>query len=122
MVKQPKSGIDAGETLLERWRANRTQHSQRAVGGHLHLTDRRLLFEPHAFDASLAGRTVSVPLADISDVTRVPRDLRDFFGGGLRARLAVVTPHETHLFVVNGLDAKVERIQEERRRAQGQPT
>ena len=122
MVKQPKSGLDAGEALLERWRANRTQHSQRAVGGHLHLTDRRLLFEPHAFDASLAGRTVSVSLADISDVTRVPRDLRDFFGGGLRVRLAVVTPLETHLFVVNGLDAKVERIQEERRRAQGQPT
>jgi hypothetical protein len=118
-VKQPKSELGEGERVLERWRANRTQSAQRAVGGHLHLTDRRLLFEPHAFDASLAGRTVSVPLVDVSDVTRVPRDLRDLFGGGLRARLAVVTPRETHLFVVNDLDGKVERIQRERRRAQG---
>ena len=121
-MKQPKSELDVGERVLERWRANRTQGSQRAVGGHLHLTDRRLLFEPHAFDASLAGRTVSVPLGDLTDVTRVPPDLRDFFGGGLRARLAVATSHETHLFVVNDLGGKIERIQEERRRAQGQPT
>lgn len=121
-MKQPRSGLAAGERQLERWRANRTQSSRRAVGGHLHLTDRRLLFEPHAFDASLAGRTVSVPLPDITDVTRVPRDLGDFFGGGLRARLAVVTPRETHLFVVDDVGGKVERIQQERRRAQGQPT
>ena len=79
-MKQPRCELGPGERVLERWRANRTQHSQRAVGGHLHLTDRRLLFEPHAFDVIVAGRTVSVPLRDISDVGRVPRDLRDFFG------------------------------------------
>jgi len=111
-VKQPKSELSAGETLLERWGANRTQSSQRAVGGHLYLTDQRLLFEPHRFDASLAGRTVSVALRDIAEVTRVPRDLRDFFGGGLRARMAVTTRTETHLFVVNDMSGKIETIQD----------
>lgn len=114
-MKRPRSELNAGETVLERWGANRTQSSQRAVGGHLHLTDQRLLFEPHGFDASLAGRMVSVPLRDITDVTRAPRDLRNFFGGGLRTRMAVTTQHETHLFVVNGMSGKIQKIQERRR-------
>lgn len=113
-MKQPKTQLDAGETLLERWRANRAQSSRRAVGGHLYLTDQRLLFEPHGFDAGLAGRGAAVPLRDITDVTRVPRDLGHLFGGGLRSRLAVATTRETHLFVVNDLDGKIRRIQEER--------
>lgn len=116
-MKQPKTQLGAGETLLERWGANRTQSDQRAVGGHLYLTDARLLFEPHRFDASLSGRGVSVPLRDITDVTRVPRDLRHFFGGGLRSRLAVATVRETHLFVVNDLSGKVRRILEKRDRS-----
>lgn len=115
-MKQPKTQLGAGETLLERWGANRTQSNQRAVGGHLYLTDRRLLFEPHRFDASLSGRGASVPLRDISDVIRVPRDLKHFFGGGLRARLGVVTARGTDLFVVNDLGSKIQRIQEERAR------
>ena len=31
-MKQPKTQLGAGETLLERWGANRTQSDQRAVG------------------------------------------------------------------------------------------
>lgn len=116
-MKQPKTQLDAGETLLERWGANRTQSDQRAVGGHLYLTDRRLVFEPHRFDASLSGRGASVPLHDITDVIRVPRDLTHFFGGGLRARLGVVTARGTHLFVVNDLGGKARRIQDEQRRS-----
>lgn len=116
-MKQPKTRLGAGETLLERWGANRTQSTQRAVGGHLYLTDQRLLFEPHRFDASLSGRGASVPLHDITDVVRMPRDLKHFFGGGLRARLGVVTARGTHLFVVNDLAGKARRILEERDRS-----
>ncbi len=117
-VKQPKSPLQPGETLGHRWAANHTQSSQRATGGHLYLTDQRLLFEPHGFDASLGGDAVSLPLRDLTDVSRTGRDLRHFFGGGLRPRLAVTTQRRTHLFVVNGMRAKIEQIQEGRRRAE----
>lgn len=76
-------------------------------------------FEPHGFDAGLSGRTVSVALRDITDVRRAPRDLRHFFGGGLRARMAVTTPHETHLFVVNDIGGKIQKIQERRSPCRG---
>lgn len=103
---------------MHRWVANHTQSRHRATGGHLYLTDRRLLFEPHRFDASLGGDVVSLPLRDLTDVGRTGRDLRHFFGGGLRRRLAVATRHRTHLFVVNGMNDKIEQIQEGRRRSQ----
>ena len=103
---------------MRRWAANHTQSRHRATGGHLYLTDRRLLFEPHAFDASLRGDAVSLPLRDLTDVSRTGRDLRHFFGGGLRPRLAVATRRVTHLFVVNGMSDKLEQIEETRRRAE----
>ncbi|MGH1341328.1 MAG: hypothetical protein ACRBN8_07245 [Nannocystales bacterium] len=48
----------------------------------------------------------------------------DTFGGGLRNRLKVLSGGETDLFVVNELDALVERLQrelEEARAADGKP-
>ena len=101
---------------MHRWAANHTQSSQRAAGGRLYLTDQRLLFEPHGFDADLGGDAVSLPLRDLTDVSRTGRDLRQFFGGGLRPRLAVATQRQTHLFVVNGVRAKIEQDREGRNR------
>lgn len=115
-MKQPRSPLEPGESVLRRWAANHTQSRQRATGGHLYLTDRRLLFEPHGFDASLGGDAVSLPLRDVTDVSRTGRDLRHFFGGGLRPRMAVSARRRTHLFVVNGLDDKIEQVEEARRR------
>ena len=103
---------------MRRWAANHTQSRQRATGGHLYLTDRRLLFEPHGFDARLGGDSVSLLLRDVTDVGRTGRDLRHFFGGGLRPRLTVATGRATHLFVVNALNDKIAQIQERRRRSQ----
>ncbi len=52
----PKPELSPNERELETYRANRTQGS-RAVGGHLLLTDQRLLFYPHKVDSATGGAT-----------------------------------------------------------------
>ena len=112
-MKTPSMPLEPGEQVRESWLANHTQHSQRATGGRLYLTDRRLVFEPNAVDRALAGRALAVPLTDVADVGRTPVDLRHFFGGGIRRRLAVrLTGGSQLLFVVNGANAKIATIQD----------
>lgn len=100
------------ETIRHSETCNRTQNRRRAVGGRLWVTERRLVFRPHAFDDSLAGRAREVPLDDIEtvdtfaayrDPARILRHPLDaLFGGGLRTRLRVETADgETDLFVVS---------------------
>lgn len=102
-MKAPKHPLLPGEIVQDVWLANRTQHAQRAVGGRLFLTTQRLLFKPNAFDAALAGQPWAVPLADVDHAGVTGIDLSQFFGGGLRRRLAVVFTGGTEaLFVVNG--------------------
>lgn len=110
-MKAPKHPLLPGEIVQDCWLANHTQHAQRAVGGRLFLTTHRLLFEPNAFDAALAGQPWAVPLASVAhaDVTGI--DLSQFFGGGLRRRLVVVFTDGTEaLFVVNGAARKAAAI------------
>lgn len=107
----PNAPLEPGEQVVESWFANHTQHAQRATGGRLYLTDRRLTFEPHGLDRALAGKTWSVPLKQIVEVGTTPVDLRHFFGGGLRRRLKVVLRDGSEwYFVLNKLNARVETI------------
>lgn len=110
-----------GEALLHTETANRTQNRRRAVGGRLYLTDRRLLFRPHGFDARLSGERREIPLSEADGVdtrppTRSPlralrRPLDTLFGGGLRTRLRVETADgDRDLFVVSDPEATAERI------------
>ena len=99
------------ETVLERWGANHTQSSRRAVGGHLYLTTQRVIFEPHGLDAALEGSYWWAMLDRISDVGRQKRDFSQPLGGSFRDRLKIVLNDGTEeLFVLNKLDTIIERI------------
>lgn len=110
-MKTPSTPLSPGEHLVDTWAANHTQHAQRAVGGRLCLTSQRLIFEPNAFDAALAGQPWQAPLGAITHAGVTSVDLTQFFGGGLRRRLQVVFTDGTQsLFVVNGAAAKAAAI------------
>jgi hypothetical protein len=57
-----------GETVVKESRAN-LQRGPETVGGHLYLTDHRLIFESHRLNVQ-RGATI-VPLSDVVEVTPV---------------------------------------------------
>jgi hypothetical protein len=113
LARATKFQMAAGETLLESFRVNRTQ-GNRAVGGHLHLTNRRLVFLPHWLDASTGGQEWGVALADVSSADVAPRG-RGLFDGSMRARLRVTTARGVEHFVVSRVSEVAARIEEVRR-------
>src|SRR3954451_16880617 len=64
----PQTPLQPGEALIKESRAN-LQRGIESVGGHLYLTDRRLIFESHRFNVQ-AGAT-EIPLGDITGVRKV---------------------------------------------------
>jgi hypothetical protein len=106
--------LEPGESVTWSRRANRFQGS-RGVGGRLVLTDRRLVFSPHRFDAALAGSVWQAAFDQVSSVGIEPRGSahKALFGGGLRKRLRVRTGDGgEELFVVNKLDQVLESLAE----------
>jgi hypothetical protein len=115
MGKDPiQEDLEQGETVTWSRRANRFQGS-RAVGGRLALTDRRLMFAPHRFDAALVGKRWEARLDEIRTIGIEPRGsgVKGLFGGGMRKRLRVRTARgdEEH-FLVNKLDQVLESLEE----------
>lgn len=106
--------LEQGEALTWSRRANRFQGS-RAVGGRLALTDRRLMFAPHRFDAALVGRRWEAKLDEIRTAGIEPRgsSVKGLFGGGMRKRLRIRTAagDEEH-FLVNKLDQVLESLED----------
>jgi hypothetical protein len=107
-VADPQFPMLSGETLLDSLRANRTQGA-RAVGGRLYLTDHRLVFLPHRFDAGTGGEQWNVLLSAVSLVDVAPRG-SSLFDGSLRLRLRVTTMDGVEHFVVSKVEAVVARI------------
>jgi hypothetical protein len=101
------------ETMIQSWRANRSQ-GQRAVGGHLHLTTRRLLFVPHVVDSVTGGHRWEVPLSGVSAVDVAPRGWHPF-DGSLRRRLRIGAGSTVEHFVVPKVDGVAGRVEEARR-------
>ena len=100
-----------GETEVFSIFGNRTQSANRAVGGKLFVTDRRLLFTPHLFDYALGGQRREIFFTDIANVSAQTAG-GDAFGGGLRNRLRIDLRDGTaELFVVNKLDQVIEKLQ-----------
>jgi hypothetical protein len=89
--------------------ANRTQSSNRAVGGKLFATNRRILFSPHLLDCVLGGTKTQIRLSAIRQIDVQPAG-GDRLGGGIRDRLRIVTNHGTELFVVNELDEVIRKL------------
>jgi hypothetical protein len=110
-VRDP--ALDQAETILWKRPANRTQSSWRAVGGRLFLTNSRLIFQPHQFDAVTGGGSWSAPLASVRSVGIEPRNWNPF-SGGLRTRLRIeLGDGDCELFVVNRVRDVVETIRSE---------
>ena len=109
-----EEALEQDEAVLWSRRANRFQGS-RAVGGRLALTDRRLMFAPHRFDAALVGKRWEAKLSEIRTVGIEPRGsgVKGLFGGGMRKRLRVraAAGDEEH-FLVNKLDHVLESLEE----------
>ena len=63
----PQTPLAPGEPLVKEGRAN-LQRGVESVGGHLYLTDRRLIFESHRFNVQ-KGAT-EIPLADVTDMRK----------------------------------------------------
>ncbi len=60
--------LRAEEQVLWSQKANRFQSRLRAVGGKLYLTDRRLVFAVHQFDAKSGGEEWDTALSEITGV------------------------------------------------------
>jgi len=98
-----------GETVEWSKLANRSQSRNRAVGGKLYLTDRRLLFCPHWIDAAFGGRTWNCERSQVQAIGTEPKS--GGLGGGMRDRLRIeVVGGDAELFVVKDLDAIVEHL------------
>jgi hypothetical protein len=106
--------LDAGESVITSFRANRTQGG-RAVGGRLFLTSSHLRFQPHGLDRVTGGKAWAVERAAVSDVDVAPRSgLEGPFAGGARKRLRVhLSNDDPELFVVNDVDEKVHELHRE---------
>ncbi len=99
------------ERLVWKQRANRTQHFRRAVGGSLYLTNLRLGFRPHWFDAELSGEQWWAPLSMIAHVGKEKKSLRAIQGGSMRDRLKITVDNGNEdYFVVNKLDKIIENL------------
>ncbi|MBC7797026.1 MAG: hypothetical protein H7Z37_09145 [Pyrinomonadaceae bacterium] len=98
------------ETVEWSFFANRSQSANRAVGGKLFVTNKRLLFSPHYFDYILNGKIWQTELRNVRQIGVLKKG-GDVFGGGLRDRLRIdLRDGQTELFVVNNLTKIVERL------------
>jgi hypothetical protein len=95
----PKPVLNPDEQEIGTYRANRSQGT-RAVGGHLLLTDQRVLFYPHGLDRSSGGKGWTCDLASITSVALTERG-RNPFDGSMRRRLKIECDRGTEMFVVN---------------------
>ena len=98
-----------GEFLAHSFLANRTQHSQRAVGGKLFFTNQRYIFLPHLFDHLFGGEKCEIERSEIQSVGIEPPN-GETRSGGLRKRLKVSHSSGEDLFVVADLDDVISRV------------
>lgn len=95
----PKPALKPDEHEIETYRANKSQGS-RAVGGHLLLTDQRVLFYSHKLDDSTGGKNWECDLDSITSVGLSERG-RNPFDGSMRRRLKIESDGASDFFVVN---------------------
>jgi hypothetical protein len=103
--------LQPGENETFSKRANYSA-GKRAVGGRLYVTDRRLVFEAHGFDKALGGKSVDVPLRDVTAVSVEPKGsfVKNLTSGGIRDRLRAEAGGTAHLFVVSPVAEVVEQV------------
>jgi hypothetical protein len=120
-VPEPSDlSVRTGETLQNTWLTNHTENRRIARGGRLYLTDERIVFRPHGFDARLGADSLAVELDEVRLATTelgsglagvVTSPLDTLFGGGVRTRLRVQTDDGAELFVVDDPGAVARTIE-----------
>lgn len=120
-ARMPKPALKPDEHEIETHRANRSQGS-RSVGGHLLLTDQRVLFYAHRIDSSTGGKAWSCDLRSITNVDLAKRG-RNPFDGSVRRRLRIECGGAIELFVVNKAESIADTIRRvaDRRASPDQP-
>ena len=103
-----RPALRPNERELATYRANRSQ-GLRAVGGHLLLTDQRVVFYPHGLDRATGGKGWECELSSLSIVCMSARGFNPF-NGSLRPRLQIDGNGVTEYFVVNNGFAIVDEI------------
>jgi hypothetical protein len=101
--------LHPGEQVLETFRANRSQ-GWRAVGGRLVLTDRRLVFVPHAVERATGGKVWEQPLTSMTTVSLAARGWGPL-DGSLRRRVMVASGDERSYFVVGKASDVIAKVQ-----------
>ena len=102
-----------GERLIFSVRANRAQ-SNRAVGGRLYATNRRIVFAPHGVDLTAGLAPWELDVASLREISIAPRG-RNPFDGSLRRRLEIKSNRGADVFVVPKVGRVAERLDEIRR-------
>jgi hypothetical protein len=91
--------------------------------GTLLLTDDRLVFVPTPLDTALRAKRREIPLAEIEEIERFPREAAAASGGGRRPRMLLHTRETTYELMVGDLDAWIDALEivYEMRRERGLP-
>jgi hypothetical protein len=105
-----KPTLRPNEREIATYRANRSQ-GFRAVGGHLLLTDQRVVFYPHGLDGATGGKRWECALSSLSGVCMSARGFNPF-NGSLRPRLQIDGEGVTEYFAVNKGFAIVDAIKQ----------
>jgi hypothetical protein len=108
----PKPHLERRERLLYKRAANRS-FGNRAIGGRLFVTTRRVIFAPNVFDRLLRAKVWSCPITAVESVGTSGRTLEDPLSGGARRRLRLsLSGNQQELFVVNNVVTVVEAIKD----------
>jgi hypothetical protein len=91
--------------------------------GTLFLTDERLVFVPTPLDMALRAKRREIPLADIEEIERFPKEPGAIPRGGKRPRMLLHTRETTYELMVGDLDAWIDALEVvyEMRRERGLP-
>jgi hypothetical protein len=94
--------LNPDETILKNGAAN-LQMGIETVGGRLYLTNRRLIFESHAFNVQ--REATSIPLTDILSVTKCWTKFLNLIPVTPNSLAVKTTQEQEHRFVLFGRDA-----------------
>ena len=102
--------LQKSERLLWSVAANHDQ-ADRAIGGKLFVTSRRLVFTANRIEARMRGIDWEAPLETFRDCGVADRDLKKTLAGGMRRRLRLVLADGSEeLFVVKDAEEAAKEI------------
>jgi hypothetical protein len=108
----PRPKLENGEQLIFKFVANHSR-GNRAVGGRVFVTNRRLVFSPNIVDRMTLQKEWHWPSDAIEEVGVADPTTELLFSGGMRRRLRVrLNNGAEELFVVNHVEEVVPRLTE----------